>query len=282
MVQKGLGLSPPPAGPDAAGTPWRVREGRPEGRGGRQGFAGLEGGKGVSQIHEPVFKRPFDLLLSGAGLLLSLPLWGLFALLIWLEDGSPIFFRQERIGRNGRMFIALKFRSMIKDPGQVERQATKDDRRITRVGRLLRMTAMDELPQIWNIFLGDMSFVGPRSQPEKERVIVSGREEDVYIRQVPGYELRQLVRPGLTGITQLYAPREVLHRQKFRYDLIYVKRVLQNARLHTRIAQADRRGFVPRIPLRGRALLGDLRMFAYDLGLILRSVWITVTGKWEV
>ena len=180
------------------------------------------------------------------------------------------------------MFLALKFRSMTKDPGQVERQAMKNDQRITRLGRLLRMTAMDELPQIWNIFLGDMSFVGPRSQPEKERVTVGGREADVYIRQVPGYELRQLVRPGLTGITQLYAPREVPHSQKFRYDLIYVKRVLQNARLHNRIAQGDRRGFVAKIPLRGRALLGDLRMLAFDLGLIIRSVWITLTGKWEV
>lgn len=282
MVQKGVGLSPPLGAPDAVGTAWGVRERGPGGSGGRQRFEPVEEGNCVSQIHEPVFKRPFDLLLSGAGLLLSLPLWGFFALLIWLEDGGPIFFRQERIGRNGRMFIALKFRSMIKDSGQVERQATKNDQRITRVGRLLRMTAMDELPQIWNIFLGDMSFVGPRSQPEKERVTVGGREEDVYIRQVPGYELRQLVRPGLTGITQLYAPREVLHRQKFRYDLIYVKRVLQNARLHSRIAQADRHGLVTRIPLRGRALLGDLRMFAYDLGLILRSVWITLTGKWEV
>lgn len=280
MVQKGVGLSP--GGPDAAGIPWEVREGPPGGSGGRQRFEELEWGKGVSQIHEPIFKRLFDLLLSGAGLLLSLPLWGLFALLIWLEDGRPIFFRQERIGRNGRMFLALKFRSMMKDPGQLERQATKDDQRITRVGRVLRKTAMDELPQIWNIFLGDMSFVGPRSQPEKERVNVGGREEDVYIRQVPGYQLRQLVRPGLTGITQLYAPREVPHRQKFRYDLIYVKRVLQNARLHSRIAHGDRRGFAARIPLRGRALLGDLGMFAYDLGLILRSVWITVRGKWEV
>ena len=257
MVQKGVGLSP--GGPDAAGIPWEVREGPPGGSGGRQRFEELEWGKGVSQIHEPIFKRPFDLLLSAAGLLLSLPLWGLFALLIWLEDGSPIFFRQQRIGRNGRMFTSLKFRSMIANAGHVERQATKDDQRITRVGRVLRKTAMDELPQIWNIFLGDMSFVGPRSQPEKELVRVKGEERELYIRDVPGFAVRQLVRPGLTGVTQIFAPREVPHRYKFKYDLIYVRRVMRN------------QGF-----------MGSVRMFFYDFGLILRSTWITVLGRWEV
>ena len=210
-------------------------------------------------LREPILKRPFDILLSGFGLLVSLPLWAFFAAWIWLEDGRPIFFRQDRIGRSGRLFRALKFRSMIKDPARVEVQASKNDPRITRVGRLLRRTALDELPQIWNIFVGDMSFVGPRSQPEKEIVRVGDTKKELYIRDVPGYELRQLVRPGLTGIAQIYAPREVPHRYKFKYDLIYVRRMMKSA-----------------------GILGNIRMFLYDLALILRSGWTTLRGRWEV
>ena len=121
------------------------------------------------------------------------------------------------------------------------------------------MTALDELPQIWNIFVGDMSFVGPRSQPEKELVQVGNEKRELYIREVPGYQLRQLVRPGLTGVTQIFAPRDVPHRDKFKYDLIYVRRVM-----------------------RCKGLMDDIRMFFYDIKLILRSVWITVRGRWEV
>jgi lipopolysaccharide/colanic/teichoic acid biosynthesis glycosyltransferase len=210
-------------------------------------------------LREPILKRPFDILLSGVGLLASMPFWAFFAAWIWVEDGRPIFFRQMRIGRNGRLFRALKFRSMIKDPARVEVQASKDDPRITRVGRILRKTALDELPQIWNIFVGDMSFVGPRSQPEKELVRVGGVEVELDIREVPGFELRQKVRPGLTGIAQIYAPREVPHRCKFKYDLIYVRRMMRCA-----------------------GLADDVRMFLYDLALILRSVWVTLRGRWEV
>lgn len=210
-------------------------------------------------LRAPWLKRPFDALLAAIALAISLPLWGLISLLIWLEDGTPIFFRQQRIGKYGRLFTVLKYRSMIKDPDRVEIQATKGDSRITRVGRILRMTAMDELPQIWSILIGDMSFVGPRSQPEKEIVQVAGKQTELYVREVPGFALRQLVRPGLTGIAQLFAPREVAHRNKFRYDLIYVRRVM-----------------------RSEGLLGNMKMFFYDLGLILRSVWMTLTCKWEI
>ena len=214
------------------------------------------------RLREPMFKRPFDLCLSAIGLLLSLPLWALIAAAIWVEDGRPIFFRQKRIGRHGRLFRVLKFRSMVQNPVKVEVQARKDDPRITRIGRILRRTSMDELPQVWNIFVGDMSFVGPRAQPEKERVKVREVEEDVYIRDVPGYELRQLVRPGLTGVTQIFARRDISHRYKFKYDLIYVRKVAANASRPS--------------------LVGDLKVFAYDLALILRSVWITIRGRWEV
>jgi len=206
-----------------------------------------------------MFKRPFDLLLSAIGLVFSIPLWLLIGGLIWIEDGKPIFFRQQRIGRNGKLFSVLKFRSMVKDLDKVEVQASKDDPRLTRVGRVLRKTALDELPQLWNIFIGDGSFVGPRAQPEKEIVRSGSTQRELYMREVPGYELRQLVRPGLTGIAQIYAPREVPHRHKFKYDLIYVKKVMNSA-----------------------GILGDIRMFFYDLSLIVQSFWITLRGSWEV
>lgn len=212
-------------------------------------------------LHEPIFKRPFDFLLSGIGLLLSFPLWLVIVISIWLEDGRPIFFRQPRLGRDGKMFWTTKFRSMIKNANTVEVQARQNDPRITRAGRLLRRTALDEMPQLWNIFLGDMSFVGPRAQPEKERVKVGGIEKELYIRDVPGYELRQLVRPGLTGIAQIYAPRDVLHKNKFRYDCIYVKRMIQENK---------------------KGISGDLRLFWLDLCLVAISIFNTLTARWEV
>ena len=110
-------------------------------------------------------KRAFDALLSGLGLVMSAPVWAAAATAIKLEDGGPVFFRQARVGQNGVLFTVLKFRSMVvhgdRDHGL--RQAAAGDARVTRVGRLMRATAMDELPQLVNIFKGDMSFVGPRA-----------------------------------------------------------------------------------------------------------------------
>src|SRR5688500_12828281 len=110
-------------------------------------------------------KRLLDVLLSGCGLMISAPVALLISALIKLEDRGPVFFAQERVGQHGRPFLALKFRSMVPDAeasvGPI--QSGKHDSRVTRVGRLLRATAMDELPQLWNIFRGDMSFVGPRA-----------------------------------------------------------------------------------------------------------------------
>jgi lipopolysaccharide/colanic/teichoic acid biosynthesis glycosyltransferase len=192
-------------------------------------------------------KRAFDTMLSGAGLLVSAPLWALFGLAIKLGDGGPIFFTQERVGQHGRVFKALKFRSMRPDAERMTGavQASENDPRVTRVGRLMRATAMDELPQLWNIFCGDMSFVGPRALRPGEAEIDGG--EVVPIEAVPGYAARTAVRPGLTGIAQIYAPRDVPRRQKFRYDRIYVRR----------------------------------RSMPLDLRLILLSFWISFRGTWE-
>src|SRR5689334_14164124 len=111
----------------------------------------------------PCSKRFFDIALSFTGLLFSAPLWPIIAAAIKLEDGGAVFYGQERVGKGGVRFRSWKFRSMTENTGRAEEivQATKNDKRVTTVGRFLRATAMDELPQLWNIFTGDMSFVGP-------------------------------------------------------------------------------------------------------------------------
>ena len=193
-------------------------------------------------------KRLFDLLVSGAGLLVLSPVAALIAAAIKLEDGGPVFFVQERVGKDCLVFPAFKFRSMIvnaeKDTGAV--QAVADDPRVTRTGRLLRATAFDELPQLWNIFRGDMSVVGPRPlRPGECDTTADGVM--LPLSAIPGYEARHRVRPGLTGVAQVYARRDLPRTGKFRYDLLYIRQA-------------------------GLWL---------DLKLILQSFWITVRGRWE-
>lgn len=193
-------------------------------------------------------KRLLDMALSGGGLIVSAPLWAVIAALIKIEDGGPVFFSQERVGLGARRFDALKFRSMVVDAeartGPI--QSGQNDPRITRVGRILRATAMDELPQLWNIFRGDMSFVGPRALRPGE-IEVKGNGGVEKLEDVPGFADRSAVRPGLTGIAQIYAPRDVVRRRKFRYDRFYVRR----------------------------------QSFWFDVRLILLSFWITFRGRWE-
>ena len=193
-------------------------------------------------------KRAFDATLAGVGLILSSPLWLVFASLIKLEDGGPIFFAQDRVGLGGRPFDALKFRSMRPDAEALTGaiQASEHDPRVTRIGRFMRATAMDELPQLWNILRGDMSFVGPRAlRPGEIETVGSGQV--TRLEDVPGFAHRIRVRPGLTGLAQIYAPRDVPRRQKFRYDRVYV----------------------------------DRRSWWLDLRLIMLSFWISVLGTWE-
>ncbi|MGE0450088.1 MAG: sugar transferase [Vicinamibacterales bacterium] len=178
----------------------------------------------AAALRTPIGKRALDVALSGAGLVVSAPLWAVIALLIKLEDGGPVFYSQPRVGQSGRVFTVLKFRSMIVNAeaksGPV--QASEHDPRVTRVGRRLRATAMDELPQLWNIFRGDMTFVGPRALRPGEIETVDGLF--VPLEDVPGFEQRCRMRPGLTGIAQIYAPRDVGRRQKFRFDRLYAER----------------------------------------------------------
>jgi lipopolysaccharide/colanic/teichoic acid biosynthesis glycosyltransferase len=193
-------------------------------------------------------KRPFDIALSSFGLLASAPLWAAIAAAVKIEDGGPVFYAQERVGRGGRTFRALKFRSMVvgAEAGSGPVQAVARDPRVTRVGRLLRATAMDELPQLVNILRGDMSFVGPRAlRPNEKEVNGDGRAAD--LSSVPGYAARHAVRPGLTGLAQVYLPGEAPRRRKFRYDLLYIRRM----------------------------------SFWTDLALMALSFGITFRGKWE-
>ncbi|HVQ16586.1 MAG TPA: sugar transferase, partial [Vicinamibacterales bacterium] len=167
-------------------------------------------------------KRVLDLVLSGAGLVVSAPLWAIVAVAIKLEDGGPIFYSQPRVGTGGRSFEAMKFRSMVSnaEQGVGPVQAIAGDPRVTRTGRLMRATALDELPQLWNIFRGDMSFVGPRAlRPEEIEVDAMGAR--VPLEAIPGFAERITVPPGLTGIAQIYARRDVSRRQKFRFDRLY-------------------------------------------------------------
>ena len=202
----------------------------------------------MTPVPVPFGKRALDVALAGTGLVLSSPLWAMLAVAIKWEDGGPVFFSQERSGEGGRVFRVWKFRSMITDAekhvGAI--QAIEDDPRVTRIGRIMRATAMDELPQLWSIFIGDMSFVGPRAlRPGEIEVLGDGRLEA--LEDVPGYEHRARVRPGLTGVAQIYAPRDVPRRYKFRYDRLYVER----------------------------------QSFWLDVKLIATSFWITFRGRWE-
>jgi sugar transferase (PEP-CTERM system associated) len=167
-------------------------------------------------------KRAFDL---GTALLVSLvagPLMLLTALAIRMESGpgAPILYRQERVGENGKVFRLIKFRSMGVDAESdgVARWASKNDDRVTRVGRFIRKARLDELPQIWNVLRGDMSFVGPR--PERPKFV---NEFNVRIGY---YALRHAVKPGLTGWAQLrysYGSSMKDAEEKLKYDLFYVK-----------------------------------------------------------
>jgi len=207
-----------------------------------------------------MFKRAFDIILSLIGIILSIPLWILISLVILIEDGPPIFYTQKRMGRRGKIFKAIKFRSMIKnaEKGTGPVQAAENDLRVTKVGRILRTMAMDELPQLINILRGDMSFVGPRALRPAEIESRNGKQEIrndkaengnevIPLERIPGYHKRHAIRPGLTGLAQIFLPTDAPRHKKFRYDLLYI----------------------------------DRRTFLLDLKLILLSFWVTFRGKWE-
>jgi lipopolysaccharide/colanic/teichoic acid biosynthesis glycosyltransferase len=197
-----------------------------------------------------ILKRPFDLIFSSLGLVISFPLWIIFAIAIWLEDRGPILYLQQRAAKDSTHFNVLKFRTMVPDSDKIygPLQAEENDIRITRVGKLLRETAMDELPQLINILKGDMSFVGPRALlPIEIEAGENSNQGALPIGEIPGFSKRQSVKPGLTGIAQIYAPRDATRRQKFRFDILYIEK----------------------------------QSIWLDIKLISISFWITFNAKWE-
>lgn len=164
-------------------------------------------------------KRVTDLLAAAVGLLFSAPFWPLIALAIKLGDGGPVLYAQDRVGQNGKVFRLYKFRTMRTDAENGKSVwAAPDDPRVTRVGRLLRRSRLDELPQLYNILIGRMSVVGPR--PERPDIVSDLCEV------LPYYAERHLVKPGLTGWAQIsfrYGSSVEDARQKLQFDLFYLK-----------------------------------------------------------
>ncbi|MFA6227936.1 MAG: sugar transferase [Patescibacteria group bacterium] len=167
-----------------------------------------------------IFKRLIDVILAIAGLIVATPLMPFIALIIKIESPGPVIFRQIRVGKNGKEFLAMKFRSMVKDAEKNGAQwATKNDARVTRFGRIMRKTRLDEIPQLLNILRGEMSLIGPR--PERPEFTATLAQE------IPFYSERLLVKPGLAGWAQLLGPayggsqKETV--EKLKYDLYYIK-----------------------------------------------------------
>jgi sugar transferase (PEP-CTERM system associated) len=169
-----------------------------------------------------VYKRATSVIFSGVGLLLALPLMAIIAVAIRLDSKGPILFRQERVGLRGAIFKLNKFRSMVEnaDADGIYRPAQENDDRITRLGRWLRRTRLDELPQLWNVLRGDMYFVGPRP-------FVPNQEQECE-EKIPFYSQRWSVRPGVTGWAQVnreYCVTLEDNAEKLAYDLFYIKNV---------------------------------------------------------
>lgn len=188
-----------------------------------------EGVKAPLRRGQPVyffFKRLFDFTASLAGLIALLPVMLIVSVMVLLEDGWPIFFGHKRQGRGGRLFTCWKFRTMVRNAEQIARELTEynicdgpqvyieDDPRVTRVGKLLRPAHLDELPQLWNVLLGQMSLVGPRPSPDDENQFCPAWRD-----------IRLSVRPGITGLWQLYRTREPGEdfQEWIKFDIRYVR-----------------------------------------------------------
>jgi exopolysaccharide biosynthesis polyprenyl glycosylphosphotransferase len=197
-----------------------------------------------SRLYYRHFKGFTDLVLAAVGLALTWPLWLLIAASIKMDSPGPVFFRQERLGKDSKPFQVIKFRTMIKDAERAGPQfARSGDPRNTRVGRILRKCRLDELPQLYNILKGEMSFIGPR--PEREVFIrkfqqmvpylrdgrratdsQGGQVVSTYRERIPYYSYRLLIKPGVTGWAQVmhrYAANLEETKEKLQYDLYYIK-----------------------------------------------------------
>ncbi|MCX5706668.1 MAG: sugar transferase, partial [Candidatus Omnitrophica bacterium] len=164
-----------------------------------------------------------DLIFAYLCLFISLPIWFMVILVIWLEDGIPFLYLQDRVGKDELLFKNIKFRSMFKKltGDSILSQASENDARTTKIGSLLRATAIDELPQLINIIRGEMSFVGPRALMPVEKELHMNEAKSVF--DFPDFKDRCTIRVGLTGVAQVFAPRDIERECKFKYDLWYIK-----------------------------------------------------------
>ena len=168
-------------------------------------------------LEQKVIKRTIDIVFSGLGLIVASPIMLIEAIAIKLEDHGPILFKQDRITKNGKMFKVLKFRTMIVDADKMGyRPAADHDDRITKVGAVLRKLRIDELPQLINIFYGDMSIVGPR--PERIEHV------EKYVEMYPEFKYRHRVKAGLTGLAQIAGKYNTSPKDKLMLDLMYIEK----------------------------------------------------------
>lgn len=162
------------------------------------------------------YQRILDIVLSLIGLVIGVPIMAIFSLLIKIEDNGPVTYKQERMGKGGKIFYIYKLRSMRIDAEKFGAQwATKDDPRITKVGNFIRKTRIDEIPQLYNILKGDMSIIGPR--PERPSFTAEFNES------IPGFVNRLAVKPGLTGWAQVNGGYDITPEEKLKADIYYIK-----------------------------------------------------------
>jgi exopolysaccharide biosynthesis polyprenyl glycosylphosphotransferase len=160
-------------------------------------------------------KRLIDILLAIVGMIISVPILIVTMILVKIESPGVIFYTQERVGLNGKYFNLIKIRSMVTNAEKNgARWATKDDPRVTKVGKFIRTTRIDELPQLWNVLKGDMAIVGPR--PERPMFTIQFNEE------IPGFINRLSVKPGLTGWAQVNGGYDLTPSEKLEKDLYYI------------------------------------------------------------
>lgn len=164
-------------------------------------------------MYKHFFKRFFDIVLSGGALIVFSPVMLVVAILVRIKLGGPVIFCQYRPGRNNKIFKFYKFRSMTNEKDE-NGNLLPDEKRLTKFGKMLRKTSLDELPQLWNIFKGDMSIIGPRPKLVKDMVFYNDEQN-----------IRNRVRPGLTGLAQVNGRNNITWEELFNFDKQYVENV---------------------------------------------------------